>query len=82
MLYIYVVVIVLICVWGFAWYLLNIIAQGVIESLTTQYPGYYDASITTFTVNMWMWLGAIMLFAALIWVLVQSQKPREVVMYQ
>jgi hypothetical protein len=81
MIEVWVTAIILIGCFGLGWYLVNIVAQVFIESLTTLYPTYYDATITSLFTNLWMWLGALMTFGLLIWVYINSKKPDEVIMY-
>lgn len=81
MLEVWVTAIILIGAFGLGWYLINIVAQTFIESLTTLYPAAYDSTITSLFINVWMWLGALMMFGLLIWVYINSKKPDEVIMY-
>ena len=74
MIYLWVVAVLVLFVFGLIWYFVNFVVATYIETIVAVDPTLYGTE-HIFIVNLWFWLGAIMFISLLLWVYVNSQKP-------
>jgi len=70
----------LIFLFALAYYFISIPILSVMEAIQGQFPNYFDSDVHELVTNIWLWLPIIMLLGGvLLWVYVNSQKPREMI---
>ena len=77
MISIYVVAFALLVIGGVTSYLGNWLFDKVLTNLETKWPAYYAGAGPDFAASFMQYLPVFVMFGVLIYVMVQSQKPKE-----
>jgi len=78
--YLWAVAFTLMVIYAIVWYALNDAVTAFITTVTSEFSSSFDQRFTNLFLALWQYSPALMLMGLLIWIYVNSQKPKEVMM--